>query len=913
MTTPLLAGPDVQVRLTKFVGRWSGYAGSEVAEAQTFLNELFECYGADRKESGARFEDFKESAGFMDLHMPGVVIVEMKAPSKDVTRAREQVKRYWEESADEDLDIPAAQWVVLCNFREFEVWEPGRFPKSPRVRFRLDELPARYEALLFLSGKNQTPAFAIATKELTVAAAATVAELYQSLLDRGAGAADELQRFIMQSVWVLFAEDLGLLDGHPLQRTVKRLKADPTRSSTADLSLLFRVMNQKTNVNRKDLLAGTRYVNGQLFEAAGDVGLEPEEVDLMVAAAEYDWSKVDPTIFGSLMENVLGSERRTELGAYYTHESDIMKIVGPTIVRPWQDRIAAAITPQQAVDLLRELCRFVVLDPACGCGNFLYVAYRELRALEYQLKQRIIDLAAATGLPHPADPDLLYYPLTNLRGLEIEPISVLISRVTLWMGHRQMIDRYGPAENPLPLVSLAGIQRIDAVFDPWPVTDCIIGNPPFTGDRKIRSRYGGEYVERLKKKFGVGVVDYCAYWFRIAHKHLVAGQRAGLVSTNTLRENKHREASLAYIVNDKGVITDAVSSQPWPGDAQVHVSMTNWIKAPEHPMELTRTLDGREVVGITAQLRQGAVTPDPVVLLANRARCFIGCQPSGRGFLLTDTQAAHLQAAGEGPVVKRYLVTDDITTGIGEPGRWIIDFGMMKLEEAMRTPKALAMVRYNVREAREEAEVKRRATGDRRQSAKYWWRFAEARPGMRKALDGLSRYIVCTLTGKRFFTAWADPAWCPSNLVGVIALDDDYSMGVLASSTHRAWAWGWSSTFETRLRYTPSTTFAKFPWPPAPTAAQRLDIATATAELMSLRDSLSRADGIGLTTLYNRLDDGAYDLLRKRHQVLDRAVVAAYGWPSADAQNPDEIVRRLRELNERIASGAVHYNPFGTP
>ncbi len=223
------------------------------------------------------------------------------------------------------------------------------------------------------------------------------------------------------------------------------MRKDPSRSPAAEIGFLFRVINQKGNHNRKDLLAGTRYVNGQLFADPAEVDLNRDELDLLASAAEYDWSQVDPTIFGSLLEGVIGRKRRWELGAHYTHEVDILKIVGPSIIHPWQDRIDQLSTPQQARELLEELTSFVVLDPACGCGNFLYIAYRELRGLEHQLKQRITDLAASTGQPLPAQP-WPFYPLANVRGIDIEPVAVLIARVTLWMGHRQMIDRYGQAE-----------------------------------------------------------------------------------------------------------------------------------------------------------------------------------------------------------------------------------------------------------------------------------------------------------------------------------------------------------------------------------------------------------------------------------------------------------------------------------
>jgi hypothetical protein len=749
----------------------------------------------------------------MDLHWPGICIVEMKAPQVPLgVKPREQVKRYWEESADEGAGIPAARWVVLCNFKTFEVWEPGRFPKSPRTTFTLEQLPDRYEALLFLTEGRQQPAFLDGSKELTAAAAGTVAQVYQSLQDRSAAPPDVIQRFVMQTVWTLFAEDLHILDGMPFQRTVERLRQDRTRNPAAEIGWLFTVLNQKGDHNRKDLLAGTRYVNGELFADPASVDLNPAELDLLADAAAHDWSKVEPTIFGSLMEGLLGHDRRWELGAHYTHEADIMKIVGPTIVEPWQQRIDACPSPAEARVLLDELCAFTVLDPACGCGNFLYVAYRELRALEYQLKERITELAERQGLPLPAKP-WPFFPLKNLRGLDIERMVVFIARVVLWMGHRQMIDRYGEAEPVLPLVSLDGIRAADALRTPWPEADAIIGNPPFLGSQHLRGALGDEYVEWLKREFGVGVKDLCTYWFRLAQQHLKPGHRAGLVGTNSISQNRARSASLDHVVANGGTITNAVSSQKWPGDAKVHVSLVNWING-EH--DGPYVLDGAVVEGIDSSLHvAGAWTPQ--VLAANKGRCFQGPIPVGTGFIISDAEAAELLArtdADYSQVVRRYLIGDDIANDPQQaPSRWIIDFGLLPLEDARRFPAALAIVRDRVRPVRE--------TNNRKLYRDVWWLFGENRPGLRRALVPLRRFIAMVAQGKRFLAVEQPVSVSPSNLVFVAAFDDDFSTGVLQSRAHIAWAWHQASTLETRLRYTPTSVFETFPWPdtaPPPSA-----------------------------------------------------------------------------------------------
>lgn len=897
------SGAEIRAELEAFVGRWAGYSGSERAEAQTFLNELFACYGTNRAEAGATFEAFSSSAGFMDLFWPETLIVEMKAPGVPLSKAADQRQRYWHESSDAKANIRAARYVVTCNFKKFEVWEPGAFPKEPRDSFDLADLPEHYDALMFLQSPKVEPVFAEHRRSLTTDAAKHMASLYTSLLDRDAAPLEVIQNFTMQSVWCLFAEDLGMLDGYPFQRTIEELLRSSDPQSARDLGFLFRVLNQKSNRNRKGVLAGTRYVNGSLFADPAEVELNREELEHLRDASEFDWRAVDPTIFGSLMEGVLGEERRSEFGAHYTHEVDILKIIMPTIVHPWRERIEATATPQEARDLLDDLCAFTVLDPACGCGNFLYVAYRELRGLELELKRRIVALSEEKGLPAPPGP-LPYYPLSGLHGMDILPIAVLIARITLWMGHRQMIDRFGTAEDPLPLVELSHVRTADALRTPWPTTNVIVGNPPFIGDRMIRGKLGDGYVEWLKKTFNIGVIDLSGYWFRRAAEQMSPGQRAGLVSTNTLRENKHRRGSLDYVVQRGGVITDAVSSQKWPGEAHVHVSITNWVMEPPVPPGQF-TLDGTPVTGITTQLRAGGIEWDPQKLAANKARSFIGCQPTGDGFLLRPEEADRLledpRNAGR---VRPYLTSRDLANSVDcEPTRWIIDFGTMPLEDAAQSPKLLDIVREKVRPERE---------GSKRHFAQLWWQFAWPRPEMRKALAPLDRYIVCTLTGKRFLTAWQTGETCPSNAVGVIAAQDDFAMGVMSSRAHDAWAWSWSSTMKSDLRYTPTSTFLTFPFPTPEDVDVRERVASASRALHTLRSEISRERGIGLTKLYNLYGEGAFGELHSRHLELDRATAAAYGWPEANAQDPDSLVAGLRVLNEAIVSGKAAYDPWAS-
>lgn len=222
--------------------------------------------------------------------------------------------------------------------------------------------------------------------------------------------------------------------------------------------------------------------------------------------------------------------------------------------------------------------------------------------------------------------------MSNIFGIEIQPFAVELARVTLWMAHKLAVDELDLPESTLPLVDLRTIRQGDALFVPWPRAKAIIGNPPFGGDRLLRRRFGAGYLERLQSTYRIGIKDHCVYWFRRAHDHLEPGGRAGLVGTNSITQNRGRPESLGYIVEHDGVITDAVTSQDWPGEAAVDVSIVNWTKglaAPDRPR-----LNGETISEpIAASLRPFSTAAERTRPLgANDGRAFFGPIPGGEGF-----------------------------------------------------------------------------------------------------------------------------------------------------------------------------------------------------------------------------------------------------------------------------------------
>jgi hypothetical protein len=732
-----------------------------------------------------------------------------------------------------------------------------------------------------------------------------VVEVYQRLRERQAAPAEELWDFILQVVWCMFAEDLGQLEAQLFTRLLDRLIEDRQRSSIEDLGQLFSYLNTASGGPAHGLYAGVRYANGGLFQDPARVHLEPDELAVLRMACGSDWTRVQPAIFGSLMEGGLGHDMQWALGAHYTHEADIRKVVTPTIVRPWEERIENITTHAEAVQAQNDLMNYVVLDPACGSGNFLYVAYQEMRRLEQRLKDREAELRRAAGMRDPEQGALsLFFPLSNIQGIELNGFAVAVARVTLWMGHKLTVDELGLDEATLPLADLSGIQQGDALRMRWPRADAIVGNPPFHGDRHLRGLFGDDYVGWLREEFGVGVRDYCIYWFRKAHDLLEPGDRAGLVGTNSISQNRGRDASLNYLVENDGVITDAVSTQDWPGQANVDVSIVNWVKQPAERPSLAM-LDGVEVAGVDTALRESTVPiADVPTIAANRGIAFQGFLPGARYDIDIEAGQALLALtdADYAAVVRPYLDGRDITRSTEQqPARYVVDFAQMPLEEAMRYPAALETVRAQAKEAREASNSFSRNP--------HWWQFLWPRPAFRGAAARLQRFIAGTATSKRVTFVWCEPHWRPSNSTNMFALADDYSMAVLSSIVHTEWARGRSSTLEDRIRYTPSSAFETFPWPPAPSDRQRGRVAAAGVAVLDRRAELCRAEGVGLTALYNALEEGAYADLRELHAERDAAVADAYGWPTGlDAAERNV---RLLDLNRRIATGELAYEGPG--
>ena len=561
--------------------------GDEKGEAQVFCDRLFQAFGhGGYKEAGATLEfRVKGVSGrtkFADLLWRPRLLIEMKKRGEKLQRHYSQAFEYWLQ-----LVPHRPKYVVLCNFDEFWIYDFDLQLNDPVDTVALDDLAHRYTAFNFLFPIEKKPQFGNNRVDVTRAAAAKVAGVFNSMVARGEKR-EQSQRFALQCVVAMFSEDADLLP-----RGLFSELLDECRGGGSSYDLiggLFHQMNNETPA-RGGRFKGIRYFNGGVFQVIEPVEMVSDEIDLLLSASSEDWSKVQPPIFGTLFQSSMGEEKRHAYGAHFTSEADIQKAVLPTVVRPWRERIDAAKTLKDLLGLLDELRKFRVLDAACGSGNFLYVAYRELKRLELSLMAKIH--AEFGRRARDAVGTRSMVSTKQLFGIDKDEFGVELAKVTLMLAKELAIDEsraWLDAEQldlpiefdaALPLDNLDdNIKCDDALSCKWPEAQAIIGNPPYQSKNKMQQEYGPAYLHRLRARYPdvPGRADYCVYWFRRAHDELPQGGRAGLVGTNTIRQNYSREGGLDYIIGHGGTITEAVSSQAWSGDAAVHVSIVDWVK-----------------------------------------------------------------------------------------------------------------------------------------------------------------------------------------------------------------------------------------------------------------------------------------------------------------------------------------------
>jgi len=874
--------------------------------------------------------------GFADVWKLGYFAWEYKGPGADLGKAYQQLLQYREALLNPPL-------LIVSDFQRIIIHTNFTNTVKRVVELSLDDLlVAEKLALLRHAFENPEALRSSQTaSQVTEEAARQFARLAQLLRKYGADP-HAAAHFLIRLLFCLFAEDVGILPDGLFTKLVTR-PHKTAKTLTDQLRQLFAAMATGGVFGADEI----KHVDGGLFDDDAALDLGSDGLALLPEVSSLDWSAIQPSIFGTLFERGLDPAKRSQLGAHYTGEEDILLIVEPVLMAPLRRRWAEvkveakvkaekrdllagskpspqrnrqlAKTETELFALLRgfreELAAVQVLDAACGSGNFLYVALRLLLDLEKEVLNLALSLGDSLASPR-------VFP-EQLHGIEVNPYAYELAQTTIWIGYIQWLRENGfglPAE-PI-LKPLDAIRQMDAILasgdrdqgtgvrEPeWPAADVIIGNPPFLGGKRLRSELGDAYVDDLFTLYDGRVpreADLVCYWFEKARAQIAAGKakRAGLLATQAIRGGANRK--VLERIKETGDIFWAQSDRNWILDgATVHVSMVGF----DGGVEKAHELDGRSVAQVHANLTAEIDVTVATRLPENFNIAYMG-DTKGGAFDIPADLAAQMLAAPSNPngrpnsdVVRPWANGMDIAQR--PRGMWIIDFGVNMPEDVAALYEVpFEYVRKHVKPER-----------DRNNRAIYrerWWIHVESRSGMRVALASVRRYIATPRVSKHRLFAWLNHHVLSDSAMIVFARDDDYFFGVLHSRVHELWARATGTQLreaESGFRYTPTTTFETFPcpWPPGhePADDPRVAaIAAAARELAAKRAAwlnpgqtfeVSETSKVSpprtLTGLYNARPTW----LDLAHRALDAAVLDAYGW--LHDVSDEEILARLLALN----------------
>ena len=916
-----LSWNEVRARAAAFADEWRD-AAYEKGETQSFFNAFFDVFGV-RRRNVARYEahvaKLNNRSGFIDLFWPGVLLVEQKSAGRDLKAAYEQAGEYFDALPERDRP----RFILVSDFQTFELHD---LDEREVVAFPLSDLPAHVEAFGFILGvqrrtfRDQDPA--------NIEAAELVGRLHDALADAGHRGHD-LERFLVRIVFCMFADDTGVFEPRDIFLDFIETR---TGEDGADLgpwlAQLFEVLDTPEDERAATLdedLARFPYVNGDLFKGhLRTFSFDAAMRGALLDACRFDWSNISPAIFGALFQSVMDPAERRAQGAHYTTEKNILKVIEPLFmddlraeferarVRQGRNRLAALHQFQA------KLGGLAFFDPACGCGNFLIIAYRELRLLEIEAIREIRDATAATtqavldtAWQSVVDVDQFY-------GIEVGEFPARIAETALWMMDHIMNNRlsleFGQTFARIPLEKSPHIVHGDALEADWPELlppgDCsfVLGNPPFVGAKyqTAEQRAQVRVIAALGKSGGT--LDYVAAWF-IKTGEYVKGSNAriGFVATNSITQGE-QVAQLWPVLFERCKLEIAFAHRTfaWGSDARgkahVHVVILG-LDRREAARREKRLFAYPDVNGEPEASRHAMLSPylfdagglsDPHLVVREESapingmgRLISGSQPIDDGEYIFDAEerAELLEAepAAE-QFLRPYVGAREYLHG-GE--RWIL-----ALQEASPTTlKILPRVRERIAAVRRfRAKSKRKSTlAIADYSTRYNVEVIPAAPFL----------VIPEVSSERREYApigWLEPPTIPSNLVRLLNTATLADFALLTSAMHMAWLRHIGGRLKSDYRYSIGLVYNTFPMPPEDAKLSRLERLA-----QAVLDARVAHPGATLADLYD--PDLMPSNLRRAHQTLDRAVDRLYRRSGFASER--ERVEHLFSMYEKMRTPLV--------
>ena len=883
-----LSWTEIRQRSITFARAWSD-AARERAEAQTFWNEFFDIFGI-RRRTVASFEEpvrnLKGDTEFIDLFWKGKLIAEHKSRGKDLGKAHTQAIGYVQHLKNNSRDEEIPRYLLVSDFARFALHDlEADRPEDQTIEFELRDLPTVIRHFAFIAGYEtrrvdpEDPANLNATRLL--------ANLHDRLEDVGYKGHD-LQRFMVRILFCLFAEDTGIFEPECFRLFILNHTAVDGSDLGTQLSHLFRILDTPADqraTNLDDDLAAFPYVNGELYRERLDFPVFDSAMRIaLLSCAGFHWEKISPAVFGSLFQGVMEARERRQIGAHYTSERDILKLIRSLFLDDQRTEFETIKTSRPRLkDFHRKLGELKFLDPACGCGNFLVLSYRELRRLEMD----VLEARFGKNLTEADIRGEARLHIGQFYGIEIEEWPVRIAEVALWLMDHQMnqelFHRFGGIRATIPLRTSPHIRHANALRIDWnevlPVDDhCyVLGNPPFVGKQFMTAAQKQDMKETFAAVKGAGVLDYVAAWYVSAARYIrpAPGARVAFVSTNSITQGEQvgilwtELFSKCAVKIHFGHRTFAWESEA-RGKAHVHVVIVGFGHADVvgrriYDYESEADQAGISIVGnISPYLIAGG---DLVILSRSKPLCEVpeivfGNMPNDGGHLLLSSAEKDELVARE-PKAEKFirplLGSQEFINGESRWCLWLIDANPAELRAMPAIKERLDAVR----------EVRKQSTRETtRALAAFPSLFGEIR-------QPSSRYLLIpsvSSESRRYVPmGFMDPNVIATNLALMIPNATLHHFGILSSAMHMAWVRQVCGRLESRYRYSNRLVYNNYPWPTNATDPQ---IARIRERAQGVLDARSKFPDSTLADLYDPLTMPPE--LTKAHAALDRAVDACY-------------------------------------
>ncbi len=879
-----LSWNEIRDRSVAFARDWK-HAESEDADAKSFWDAFFEVFGVPRRRVASferRVKKLDGRDGYIDLLWKGTLLVEHKSRGKDLERAHQQALDYFPGLKDRDLP----RYVLVSDFARFRLYDlEAANDAPPHIEFRLADLPKRIKHFAFIAG--YTPQTIREQDPVNIRAAETMGRLHDQLKAAGF-TGHPLEVLLVRLLFCLFADDTGIFEQQSFREWLETRTAEDGSDLGPRLAELFQVLNTPREGRQRNLdeqLAAFEYIDGRLFEetlpiAAFDAAMRVALLD----CCALNWGAISPAIFGALFQSIMDPKARRNLGAHYTSEKNILKLVKPLFLDDlWAEFGRIRGNRARLLEFHKRLRQLNFLDPACGCGNFLVITYRELRLLELEVLraahtsgQRVLDIHRMIEL----NVDQFY-------GIEIEEFPAQIAQVALWLIDHQMnqkvAEEFGLYFARIPLTTSPHIHHANALRIDWndvlPAERCsyVLGNPPFAGSKFLSESQRADMRTVVGMLRNPGTLDYVAGWYVLAARYVRRGTaQAAFVSTNSITQGE-QVASLWGWLLARGVrIKFAHKTFQWSNEARGVAAVHCVIIGFAYGEPDRRTLyEYDDIRGEPHALATTNINPylidAPDVLIEGRAAPLVhapamsnGSIPAdGGNLILTGQERVTLLALEPAakPYLRAYVGAEGFIHNQIRYCLWLKHCPPERLR-TMRTVTArvAAVKAFRIASAkaatREKAATPTRFTEDRQPEKHRYLAVPRTSSEMR-------RYIPLGFLPAEIVAA---------NDLQIVPNASLYDFGVLSSEMHMAWARLTAGRLESRIRYSAKYTYNTFPWPESPTDAQRAKIEAAAQGVL---DARARFSGASLADLYDPLT--MPPMLLRAHQALDAAVDGAYG------------------------------------